>query len=174
MRTLKTIRNNLPALLMAVLLTLSCQFRDVDTNPAELQVRLRIPDMAVTKAETGEVGPVSEEMALHSMHLWVFLHNAQTLIASKYLSESDIAATGLQGGIETFFTLDVPDETYKTRPNVDVYVVFNAAGAGLSLGTDLKTTTPATLDAFVLQGNYFGTESLTGEVPAAGLPMAGV
>ena len=60
-----------------------------------------------------------------------------------------------------------------SKPQVDVYVIANVTQANCGLSF-VEGTSRETLEAALIQENYFGLTTLTDEVPADGLPMSGV
>jgi len=175
------------SLLALCALALGGCLRDPLTYPAgpSLLVRVYIPDAVLSKAETGTHTALASERTVSSLQIWVFRAGATTsagLIGYKELDPDALAATGLGNGSPARFSIAIDkallDETPRT--NVDVYAVVNGASAGFTIDKftgaagDWEKVTPAQLSAFVLEENLFGVNTLVTEVPAAGLPMAGV
>lgn len=175
------------SLLALCALALGGCLRDPLTYPAgpSLLVRVYIPDAVLSKAETGTHTALASERTVSSLQIWVFRAGATTsagLIGYKELDPDALAATGLGNGSPARFSIAIDkallDETPRT--NVDVYAVVNGASAGFTIDKftgasgDWEKVTPAQLSAFVLEENLFGVNTLVAEVPAAGLPMAGV
>lgn len=166
--------------LMAALPLISCLRTFVDDEaPAELSVNIYIPDIMGTKAETGNVGALSEEKTISSLQLWVFVNGGThdgELVGYKAFSADDLNQTGLPHSTITRFGMPLSREMFLLlsdgESKVDVYALANAASTGsASLGGN---TTRAELDAIVLTGTAFGPDPLTLAVPAAGLPMSGM
>lgn len=166
-------------LLGAVLLALtavSCKREPVLRTDPELQVSLYIPTATITKAETGTVNPLAEELKITSLQIWAFLSEDGTLVSYKNftsnleragVSNSTIIRFGLPLSQEMFDRLTATDP----RPKVDVYAVANVASATNSHLDE--STTRADLDAVVIN-RIGGNSPLTMAVPEAGLPMSGV
>lgn len=140
-------------------------------------VSLYIPGAAMTRAETGLVSPLEEELKITSLEIWAFLSEDGTLISYKRF-DTDLDQSGLSNATITRFGMPLADEmfallTSEPRPKVDVYAVANAASA-VSVRNLPRVNTPREdLDKIVLTeigGNY----PLTMAVPDAGLPMSGV
>ena len=178
---------NIWALLLTVLVAAGC-FRDTLTYPDNatyLTVRIFVPQAAVTKAETGYENVLDEERIISSLQIWVFRNGstlASGLVGYRMLEGDALAATGLNAGHETRFTIPVDESFISTtpRPTVDVYAVLNGASAGLTIDKfsyasgDWAKVNPSDLQAFTLSGDCFGVDNLTTAVPATGLPMAGI
>lgn len=152
---------------------MSCQ-RDALEEPS-LKVSLYIPGSTMTKAETGSVSPLEEELKITSLQVWVFLSSDGTLISYKKFTDG-LSQSGISRSTITRFGLPLSREMFATltaepRPKVDVYAVANAASA-TSTVLDEETTRDA-LDAVVVNG-IGGNSPLTMAVPAAGLPMSGI
>ena len=182
MKTLRLIS----ALMLAALVATGClrdplKYRDPEVG--NLLVRVFIPHTAVTKAETGDEPAVNDERLVSSLQIWVYRAggtDASSLVGYRMLDGEALAASGLGAGYETRFTIPVTSSFVEERPHVDVYAVVNGASAGLTIdrfgyaGGDWTKVNPADLQAFTLEGDVFGVNTLTGEVPAGGLPMAGI
>jgi len=173
------------AIVFAAVTVAGC-FRDplfYRSESGNLNVRVYIPEAAITRAETGLEAALEAERRVTSLQIWVFREGATTtagLVGYRLLDSDALAATGLSTGHETRFTIPVDKDFVDEKPNVDVYAVVNAASAGFTIDKfsyaagDWSKVTPADLRDFVLEGDIFGVSSLTSEVPAEGLPMAGL
>ena len=167
------------AVLLSVLSVSSCRRYPLtpEAEPAspELMVSLYIPGATMTRAETGMVNPLQEELLLTSLQIWAFLSEDGTLISYKRF-DSDLENTGIPNSTITRFGMPLSDEmfarlTAAERPKVDVYAVANAASA-VSTVPDENTTRDA-LDQLVIT-RIGGVSPLTMSVPSAGLPLSGV
>ena len=177
------IRFALTALLLAML-AVSCNFRELmDPEQPVLYVKVNIPDAVLTKAETGTVDPWAAERTVSSLQIWVFRAGSienSGLIGYKTLDPDALAATGLRNGSPARFSISVSQAIMEEKPNVDVYAVINGESAGFTIDKfpsasgDWAKLAPTDLQAFVLDADCFGVSTLVSEVPAAGLPMAGV
>ena len=166
----------------AALLSVSCRREKAYVNAdAQLMVSLYIPGATMTRAETGMVNPLSEEMKFTSLRIWAFFSDTGELISYKCFQDSDdtpLNQTGLPNSTITRFGLPLTEEKFNRlttaspeRPPVDVYAVANVESAV----TDVpgKWTPRAELDQIVI--NKIGAAwPLTRAVPVAGLPMSGV
>lgn len=173
------------AIILAAVTAAGC-FRDpliYRLERGELNVRVYIPDASVTKAETGLEPALDPERTVSSLQIWVFRSGATTaagLVGYRKLDGEDLAATGLGTGHETRFTIPVDDAFVSEKPNVDVYAVVNAVSAGFTIDKfsyasgDWSKVNPTDLQDFVMSGDIFGVNTLVSEVPAEGLPMAGL
>lgn len=166
-------RNRLVIWLLALVLTgLSSSCRKESParqqgEPARLNIVLYLPEPEETRAETGDVAvSPAAEGRVNTLQIWVFRHSNGASIGYVEPAENN-----LQSGLRETYALFIDDDIASAKPNVDVYVLANAASAGLSLDSH---STRAEVEASVLSGEYFGTDPLTTAVPEAGLPMAGV
>ena len=163
------------AALISMLPVASCRKGSPALEGGSLQVSMYIPGSTITKAETGMVSPLEEELKITSLQIWAFLSNDGTLISYKSFTEG-LEQSGVSRSTITRFGLPLSQEMFKTlttdpRPNVDVYAVANVASA---TDTQLdENTTRDALDA-VIVNQIGGNSPLTMAVPEAGLPMSGV
>ena len=178
-KKMKRMMNNkqMLVMLLAALLAVSCHHSNLEEGTfAELSVSIYIPEIALTKAETGYVGALDDEKIFSSLHLWAFVNNDGELVGYKEFATEHLTNTGLSHGAITRFGLPLTREMFallsQEGTKVDVYAVANAASAG---HPDLtKKTSRETLDNLVISGNTFGNSPLTRSVPSTGLPMSGV
>lgn len=161
----------------AVLLVLSASScrRSLPRTDAQLMVSLYIPGEVMTRAETGMVNPLSDELKITSLQIWAFLSESGTLISYKEFA-TGLDNTGMPNSSVTRFGLPLSEEMFRLlssspRPQVDVYAVANAASA-VSVVPGDGTSRDALDDLVVTEigGNW----PLTRSVPEAGLPMSGV
>ena len=163
------------AALISMLPVASCRKGSPALEGGSLQVSMYIPRSTITKAETGMVSPLEEELKITSLQIWAFLSNDGTLISYKSFTDG-LEQSGVSRSTITRFGLPLSQEMFKTlttdpRPNVDVYAVANVASA---TDTQLdENTTRDALDA-VIVNQIGGNSPLTMAVPEAGLPMSGV
>ena len=121
----------------AALLAISCQREKAYSGAdAQLMVSLYIPGATMTRAETGMVNPLSEELKFTSLRIWVFLTDTGELISYKCFQNSNdkpLNQTGLPNSTITRFGLPLSDEMFRllsaTHPAVDVYAVANVESA---------------------------------------------
>ena len=164
------------ATLLAALFAASCEREKLyGDNPPELTVSLYIPGATMTRAETGVVSPLADELKITSLQIWVFLSDAGTLVSYKNFT-SDLGQSGLSNSAIIRFALPLSDEMFAllaadTRPKVDVYAVANAASASSDiLG---EGTSRDALDQCIVN-KIGGNWPVTLSVPEAGIPMSGV
>lgn len=166
----------LSAVFFMMLSAVSCRlYPAYGPESGQLTVSLYVPGATMTRAETGMVNPLQEELKITSLQIWVFLSEDGTLISYKSFDQ-DLASTGLSNSTVTRFGMDLSPEwferlTASPRPKVDVYAVANAASAVNDV-PDEGTSRDA-LDQIVLD-KMGGNWPLTRAVPEAGLPMSGV
>lgn len=162
--------------LLLVLLT-ACAGSDTDTptppQPGQdpvLTFYVYAPERPLmTRTADDDVSALDAENAIHSLQIWVFESDTKRLVG--YLSPdtypTDEEGTKYQMSVSKSFA------NAATKPNVDVYVVANAAAAGLSsLG---ESTTRDELEDVVIGSDYFGVGAPTSKITEGkGLPMSGV
>lgn len=183
MKGIRSIFFRIAAVLLAALPVYSCSRIEPEQELAELSVSIYIPDMSVTKAETGTVGALDNEKLFSSLQLWVFMHggkNDGVLVGYKGYNAENLAEvladTGVPYSAITRFGMVLTPDMYTAlsaeNARVDVYALANAASVtGDALG---QGTTRSDLDGILLSGTTFGTSPLTMSVPGTGLPMSGV
>lgn len=164
---------------MAALLLLSAISCRRDALPpredAQLMVSLYIPGAVMTRAETGTVNPLQDELKITSLQIWAFLSESGILISYKNFQDG-LESTGMPNSSITRFGLPLSDEMFEllssdSRPKVDVYAVANAASAVSPVPGE--GTSRDALDKLVIT-EIGGNWPLTKAVPQAGLPMSGV
>ena len=172
--------------LLAAVLECSCMRRDlIGPDKPQLFIKVNIPEAVLTRAETGVHNALAAERTVSSLQVWVFRAGSTTssgLIGYRTLDAEVLAATGLKNGSAARFSMAIDNAIVEEspRPNVDVYAVVNGASAGFTLDKfpsaagDWAKVSPADLSSFVLDESLFGVTNLVTEVPAGGLPMAGV
>lgn len=166
----------LPAVFFMILSAVSCRlYPAFGPESGQLMVSLYVPGATMTRAETGMVNPLREELKITSLQIWVFLSEDGSLISYKDF-EGDLANTGLSNSTVTRFSMDLSPEwferlTASPRPTVDVYAVANAASAVEDVPGE--GTSRDELDQIVLD-KIGGNWPLTRAVPDVGLPMSGV
>jgi len=173
---MKVIRDIGWMLIMLLLIACSGDGDSSETKqPAVINVYVFAPDKPIiTRGDIGEVDPIDNsinESKITSLQIWVFEHNTDNLIA--YYSPESVS--NLNSGTGATYQLSASNAftDAETKPQVDVYVVANvtSANSGISLG---ERTTRTALEAALISGDYFGLNTLTNQVPDAGLPMSGV
>ena len=166
------------AAFLLMLPLVSCKRETFGRTDGELSVSLYIPGATMTRAETGTVSPIQEELKITSLQIWAFLSESGEFITYNKFDSSieGFENTGLPNGAVTRFGLPLSPQmfallTSNTRPKVDVYAVANAASA-VTETLDQSTTRNQLdqLEVNAIGGNW----PLSIGVPDAGLPMAGV
>ena len=166
-------------LLMASAAVLSCrreQWLPVEEEMVDLGIYVRFPE-AATKAE---VAGTAAESTIYDLRIWVFLSEgfddarpAGYLLG--YISPYQNNAHRLTAYEDRYF-LRIPADIAHAKPDLDVYVLAN--GPNINRGGFNANTTRATLDAALLEGNYYGVSSdgrpLQTTVPSNGLPFSAV
>ena len=154
-----------------------------DEDRGNLTVRVFIPESVLTKAETGDEAAVNNERIVSSLQIWVYRNGGtddSALVGYRMLDGDALAATGLNAGHETRFTIPVDQAFVDTKPRVDVYALVNGESAGFTLDKfahaagDWAKLNPSDFQDFVFTGDYFGVSTLTSSVPTQGLPMSGM
>lgn len=157
-----------------LLSAVSCRRAAHPREDAQLMVSLYIPGAVMTRAETGMVNPLRDEMSITSLQIWAFLSESGEPISYKYFSPG-LNNTGMPNSSITRFGLPLSDEKFAllsgSRPKVDVYAVANAASAVSPVPG--RETSRDELDSLVIT-EIGGNWPLTRAVPDAGLPMSGV
>lgn len=97
-----------------------------------LGVAIEFPRTESTRSEVGELPAEDIENALHSLTLWVFRSDDHTLITRRVLSEDEFPV----GGGMRRYSLPVSRDFANQRPDVDVFVLANAASISSSLNED--------------------------------------
>lgn len=82
-----------------------------------------------TKDAVGELPASDLENALHSLIIWVFRSDDHSLVAARALTEAEFP---LSGGVRRY-SLEVSRQFVTDMPNVDVFVLGNAASIGVNL-----------------------------------------
>ena len=163
--------------LLVVLPLVACRrtFTDTGRKSPELVVSLYIPGASMTRAETGMVNALSDELRITSLDIWAFLSEGGTLVSYKHF-DSDLNDTGIPNFTITRFGMPLTDDTFalltaEERPKVDVYAVANIASS-VSFAPNEKTPRDA-LDQIVIDC-IGGVSPLTMSVSSLGLPFSGV
>ena len=161
---------------LALLLLLpGCRRTDPSAQVQEgptLEVAIQFPYVPATKA--GELPATIEENKIHSLSIWVFRSEDHTRVGEPLIltEESDFPKSG---GIRRYqFSVDW--NFVNSHPDVDVFVLANAASIGCDLGAS-STYEQITAASFGYsdEDDCFGTHSYTTSVdPDKGLPMSGM
>ena len=171
-------------LLLAILLVAcsggSDSVTEVPTTPTDgssvLNIYVYAPGQAVpTRGNTGQVdADPTEEEAIHTLQIWVYTTEETPKLVT-YFKTNAFQQTPTENDTYKF---ELPiDDTFASkqpgqRPTVDVYVLANVTSNNCGLNFD-EHTTKSTLEAAMLEGNYFGVTTPVTAVPFEGLPMSG-
>ena len=124
---------------------------------------------AQTRADVGEVDPITNEGTIKSLQIWVYESDTKNYVG--YFSTNDV--TALNEGHGTTYQIPVSDDFAANKPKVNVYAMANVTNANCGVGTlDKETTRDALLAGAKISG-YFGLGNLQTSVPDEGLPFAG-
>lgn len=160
---------------MLMLLT-ACSSSDTteEPQPTMLTIYVYSPDRPViTRADVGKVDASTEENKVTQLQVWIYETNSGEKVG--YLSTTETAT--LNGGQGAVYQIPVPDEFAQAKPNVDVYVMANVteSNCGITSTDFTENTTRSNLSNIAkIHQAYFGLSPLKNDVPADGLPMAGV
>lgn len=133
----------------------------------ELGVYIQSPGEPATRAYEGDVPGSEIENTLHSLAVWVFTSSSHELVGYLNLSEEQFPSPGRARR----YSLAVTRDFARTKPDVDVFALANAASIGC--GLDGNSTWEEVNDA-ILTNPYFGVENPVRTLDASlGLPMTG-
>ena len=127
------------------------------TETHELGLFLSTPATTVTKASVGPVAPAPDadfETALHSLEVWVFeSEGSHAPVAHRLLETGELP----QPGRLQYYAVPVSADFARTRPDVDVFALANAASIGVQLDAN-STWQDVKEAAFGVDGpkDYFG------------------
>ena len=130
-------------------------------------------DESFTKGEAGELPASSLENAIHSLMVWVFRSDNHSLVTTLDLTPEEFP---VGGGVRRY-SIAVGRDFANAKPDVDVFVLANAAAIGSSL--DSESAWAELNDAFFANSEEspyygFGISNPVHEVnPDLGLPMSG-
>lgn len=193
MKRIDYILLGLCSMVFTLLLTTSCFSSDHDEDVDEsavLNIYVYAPENPLaTRVDDPAPDPVldpvpaeAEENAIHQLQIWVFRRTTTGVATNEligYIRKTD-AADLPSGEHPMIYQIDLSHlkDFVREAPNVDVYVVANAAAVGLT-GLDERTSRE-TLEKTMIQQSgelavdYFGLTSPVTSVPVEGLPMSGV
>ena len=174
---MKRIRDIGWMLIMLLLIACSGDSGSTDAKqPAVINVYVFAPEKPIiTRGDVREVDPINNdesESKITSLQIWVFEHNTENLIS--YYSPESVTNLNNDAGATYQLSTSNAFSDAETKPKVDVYVVANVTAANTGITTLGERTTRTALEAALIEGNYFGLNTLTDKVPEAGLPMSGV
>ena len=171
----------LPLLFLWV--AVSCVYDNPDNNAcSELNITLEFPAPMTTKNDVGPVPASEAENAVNDLTLWVFRSDNHVFVRSLSLTKGQEGVDDLpQGGTVRRYVLPVTSAFALERPNIDVFVLVNAASirnpeekADLVNSTDYNTVSDAVFGEDPEGDGFFGPANQVTAVPSTGLPMSGV
>ena len=144
---------------------------EIGETPA-IGITVEFPTMGQVRSDAGELPASDLENALHSLTVWVFRSDNHSLVASREIAPSDFPVSG---GVRRY-SLPVTRSFAQEMPDVDVFVLANAAsiGANLTVNTDWESLNNAFF-ADSSQAPYYGfglSRPVTEVDPDLGLPMS--
>ena len=126
-------------------------------------------NVAQTRADVGEVEPVTNEGTIKSLQIWIYESASENYVG--YFSTDDV--TALNEGQGAIYQIPVSDEFANTKPNVNVYAMANVTNANCGVGVlNKETSRTALLEGARIEG-HFGLGNLVRNIPDDGLPFAG-
>ena len=129
-------------------------------------------DAEQTRANEGEVDPITNEGTIKSLQIWIYESTSEKKDVG-YFSTSDVAA--LNEGQGATYQIPVRDEFANAKPYVNVYVMANVTNSNCGVGElNKETTRDALLEGAKITAGHFGLEQNTRSVPDDGLPFAGM
>ena len=133
------------------------------------QAAIAQKNAAQTRADVGEVDPITHEGTIKSLQIWIYESGTGSYVG--YFSTDDV--TALNEGHGTTYQMPVSDEFAAAKPDVNVYVMANVTNANCGVGTLNKETTRSELLEGARITGHFGLGDLVKSVPGDGLPYAG-
>ncbi|MBQ2172751.1 MAG: hypothetical protein II454_06100 [Bacteroidales bacterium] len=144
----------------------------------ELGLYIEIPGPMATKADEGEIpSKWAAEYAIKTLQLWIFesaVNNEGKHDLVKYIPLTQ-AQFPVEGNVR-YYSFPVDSDFAHNRPDVDVFVVANAASIGLKDEDLGDETSWEELELLKFGGSNFGPDQdlvVTPSLPN-GLPMSGV
>ena len=136
------------------------------------QAAIAQKDSEQTRADEGEVDPITNEGTIKSLQIWIYESTSEKKDVG-YFSTSDVAA--LNEGQGATYQIPVRDEFANAKPYVNVYVMANVTNSNCGVGElNKETTCDALLEGAKITAGHFGLEQNTRSVPDDGLPFAGM
>ena len=136
------------------------------------QAAIAQKNAAQSRADEGEVDPITNEGTIKSLQIWIYESTSEKKDVG-YFSTSDVAA--LNEGQGATYQIPVRDEFANAKPYVNVYVMANVTNSNCGVGElNKETTRDALLEGAKITAGHFGLEQNTRSVPDDGLPFAGM
>lgn len=139
-----------------------------------LEVAIQFPYVSATKGK--ELAATDLENKIHSLAIWVFRSSDEHPPVGEPLFLTDEADFPPEGGIGRY-KFEVDWNFVNTHPDVDVFVLANAASIGCTLGaaSTYDEVSAASFGYVSDEDDCFGTHTYTTTVdPEKGLPMSGM
>ena len=169
---------------MLTVLFSACSSSDAAEGPKEathqqpqLAIYVYAPEQAAakrnaaqTRADVGEVNPVTDEGTIKSLQLWVYEKESKNYVG--YFSTEDV--TALNEGQGTTYQIPVTDEFAASKPDVNVYVMANMTNGNYGSAALGENSPRDTLLNGARIIGYFGLGELIRNVPSTGLPFSGM
>ena len=155
-----------------LLLLPGCRRDSLSSGPT-LEIAIQFPFIPATKA--GELAATYQENRIHSLAIWVFRSEDHAPVGEP-LFLSDEADFPPSGGIGRY-KFNVDWHFVNSHPDVDVFVLANAASIGCTLDASsmYEDIIAASFGYESDSDDLFGTHTYTTEVdPQKGLPMSGM
>lgn len=142
-----------------------------ERQPTMLTVYVYSPERPMLiRAAVGPVSPTEVESKVNQIQVWLFESASGKKVG--YLATDDTSL--LNAGEGAAYQIVVDDDFAADKPDVDVYVLANVKSANCGCSFDENSTRDELRNNARLTSDYFGLSRLTTEVPADGLPMAGL
>ena len=169
-------KNLIRTLVILLLLLPGCRREVLSTSAPEvptLDIAIEFPYIPATKGK--ELAATALENKIHSLAIWVFRSSEDHTPVGEPLFLTQESQFPPSGGIGHYqFTVDW--NFVNTHPDVDVFVLANAASIGCTLDAN-SDYDDLVKEAFGCDenGDWFGTQTfITSVDPAKGLPMSGM
>lgn len=162
----------LVALLVLSQQAVSCTFRELDGDLPQLNIYVHLDQPVYTKATEGDIDAISDaERAVKTLQIWVFKRATGYPLIAYLAPSTENINFAQEKRFSTYISKQFAQEAAGGGLDVDVYVLANAASAGLSFNGE---TTHAQLEAAVISGAYFAPSTLTAsaDITTNGLPMS--
>lgn len=186
MKKIKNIEQWLMTMLAVVLLA-ACSRSDSDETSSSregdcyIEFYVYQPDRPMVTRATDEavIAPTDGESTIHSLKIWAFQHSDGKFLGYVEVTEGTdktlLEIMNKEG--QQMFKMKVDAKFADNPQNVDVYVVANEGGSGVSLGGN---STREEIKAAKITSSFFGVcpdynatdATAVKAVPATGLPMS--
>ena len=164
------------SLLFAVLLSSTCNLIDerIDGSCPQLSITLEFPQATMVKGDEGEMPASSAENIINTIQIWVFKSVGHQKVNYLCLNRGDDVHADYfpEGGTAKRYAMQVSREFAIERPDVDIFVLANAASIGKYSGENALVEGSSWEDVrnAAFGGDYFGIDHT--DLPDTGLPMS--